>query len=403
MNIKGIRNFRWSNAFGIALVYFLLGMMWIFFSDIILYQLAKWLDFSTTTTSFIGMIKGMGYVTATAILLYFLVRRRLRLLTRNRDDFKRFFRDSPNPMWIYDLTSKKILLANNAAVAQYGYSEKEFRHLDLYALRPESEHEKLRKNLSETYPKLASSGIWLHKRKDGSTFFAEIFSGRTEFQEMNCRLVTAIDVDKSYILQKERKFMQKALDSSASVSRLDSCGYILDVNDRFCATYGWNKDELIGQHISVMNSGEHDEKLWTEITDKLSGGLSCRYDLSNKNRSGQKIWMDTVITPMLDDFKKPFQYIAIQYNITERKHLEEAKSLLLTDFSNYSFQTSHQLRGPLSRLLGLVELYKQDDHREFILEEIGKTAAEIDEVIRKMNAALNRNSQEYVRKRFMEE
>jgi len=36
------------------------------------------------------------------------------------------FEDNPNPMWVFEIATLRILKVNKAAVASYGYSEKEF-------------------------------------------------------------------------------------------------------------------------------------------------------------------------------------------------------------------------------------------------------------------------------------
>ncbi|HKL39392.1 MAG TPA: PAS domain S-box protein [Cryomorphaceae bacterium] len=393
---------RISSPTGIAVLYLTLGLVWILVSDLSLHHIAITFNFSDDLRSFLAVAKGFVYVGLTALLLYALVKNRLKYLTQNRDDFKRFFRDNPNPMWIYDSDTAKFLLVNKAAVNQYGYSEDEFRKMTLFDIRPQSEYDKLRANMSAQGPDLSNSGTWIHRRRDGSTFFVDIFSGTTKFRESNCRIVTAINVDQNYTLQKERKYIQDALDNSALVSTLDVKGKFLEVNERFCATFGWRKEEMIGRDISMLNSGEHEETFWRDLWDTLSKGISWRDDICNLRRNGSKVWMDTVITPLLDDQNEVFRFILIQYDITEKKRLEETKTRLLEDLSKYSFQTSHQLRGPLSRLLGLVQLYEQEENRDFVLREISKTACEIDGVIREMNDALHQNSQEYVRQRFIE-
>lgn len=393
---------RISSPLSIAVLYLVLGLVWILAGDLALHYAAVTFKFSSATLSFLAVAKGFIYVGLTALLLYTLVKNRLNFLTQNRDDFKRFFRDNPNPMWIYETSSASFLLVNKAAVNQYGYSEDEFKKMTLFDIRPNSEYEKLRVNMAAQSPSLSNSGSWIHKGKNGSTFFVDIFSGVTEYKQLDCRIVTAINVDQNYVLQKERKYIQEALDNSALVSTLDLNGHFLEVNERFCLTFGWRKEDLIGQNISILNSHEHDGAFWSHLWETVTAGLSWRNDICNVKRNGTKVWVDTVITPLLDDRNEVFRFISIQYDITERKQLEETKTRLLEDFSKYSFQTSHQLRGPLSRLLGLVQLYEQEENRDFVLREISKTAQEIDEVIKEMNDALHQNSQEYVRQRFIE-
>jgi signal transduction histidine kinase len=57
----------------------------------------------------------------------------------------------------------------------------------------------------------------------------------------------------------------------------------------------------------------------------------------------------------------------------------------------YAFFTAHEVRGPLARILGLVELARikeLSDDREEILERLQEAAQELDEIIRIINRKL---------------
>src|ERR1035441_9021432 len=54
-----------------------------------------------------------------------------RLLRDKDKKFKLLFEEHPQPMWIFDPESQKILGVNPSAVAMYGYSLEEFRGMTL--------------------------------------------------------------------------------------------------------------------------------------------------------------------------------------------------------------------------------------------------------------------------------
>lgn len=121
--------------------------------------------------------------------------------------YRLLFENNPQPMWVYDLETLRFLSVNNAAVARYGYSHEEFFSMTLLDIRPTEDARKLLKNISESFEELQKSGIWQHKKKDGSIIFVEIYSHSFIFEGRNARLVLANDVT-------DRKLSEDALRES---------------------------------------------------------------------------------------------------------------------------------------------------------------------------------------------
>jgi hypothetical protein len=72
----------------------------------------------------------------------------------------------------------------------------------------------------------------------------------------------------------------------------------------------------------------------------------------------------------------------------KNKNITETKSFM----NNISFKNSHDLRGPLSRILGLLHLYYSDtyaNNKEQYIEYIEKSAQEMDEIIRSITEEIN--------------
>lgn len=136
--------------------------------------------------------------------------------------------------------------------------------------------------------------------------------------------------DRNYlddILQKTLKELSDikfGLDKAAIVAITDRKGVINYVNDKFCELSKYSRQEVIGQTHRIINSGYHPPEFFQEFWAIIKAGKVWQGEVKNKAKDGSYYWVNTTVVPFLNNNGKVYQYLAIRFDITERKQAEEA-------------------------------------------------------------------------------
>ena len=132
-------------------------------------------------------------------------------------------------------------------------------------------------------------------------------------------LMTGISGDITSRKFTEQKLLnyKQAIDESAIVSITDTKGIITYVNDKFCETSKYSREELIGQNHRIVNSGFHSKDFFANMWNTISSGNVWNGEKKNKTKHGEEYSVENTIVPFIDE-GKPFQYISIGYESTEK-------------------------------------------------------------------------------------
>ncbi|QST00875.1 EAL domain-containing protein [Pontibacillus sp. ALD_SL1] len=159
------------------------------------------------------------------------------------------------------------------------------------------------------------------------------FSGiKTLFGEESVLLVVAKDIteNKRVMKEKERaeldlkktlkelKELKFAIDEATIVSIADAEGRITYVNDRFEESSEYTRKEILGRNHRIVNSGYHDASFYKEMWDTITSGEVWKGIVRNRSKYGNFYWLDMTIVPFLDEEQKPYQYVSIRNDITDK-------------------------------------------------------------------------------------
>lgn len=125
-------------------------------------------------------------------------------------------------------------------------------------------------------------------------------------------------------LNRDLAFQKRTLDEHAIVSIADVKGNIIYANDKLCLLSGYSRVELVGRHHRILGSGHHSKAFFADMWRTIASGRSWHGEIKNKAKNGEYYWVKATIVPFLNNDGKPFQYIAVRTEITQRKLMEEA-------------------------------------------------------------------------------
>lgn len=165
-------------------------------------------------------------------------------LKQSEEKYKLLFKNSPLPMWVYEITEMKILDVNDAALIHYGYSREEFLKLNTSNLSFLEKYVGI--NSSENFEKdiLHTSGKLKHFRKNGEEIDVEITWHDIDYNDKPGRLVVAVDVTEKIRHEKEIKKTSEELrylaDHLHKVREEERTHMAREIHDE------------LGQHLTVL-------------------------------------------------------------------------------------------------------------------------------------------------------
>lgn len=257
--------------------------------------------------------------------------------------------------------SKEELIGQDHRIVNSGYHTKEF--------------------MQGLWKTIANGKVWngevKNRAKDGTLYWVDTTIVPFLNEEGKPYQYVSIRVDITDRKRGEEEFQEiirqiedykYALDESSIVAVTNQKGIITHVNDNFCKISKYSKEELIGQDHRIVNSGYHSKEYIRALWVAIANGKVWKGELKNKAKDGTLYWVDTIIVPFMTAEGKPYQYVAIRTDITERKNREleklknaralESKNRQLMDFCNI---VSHNLRAPMMNIKLLVDYIKQTE------------------------------------------
>ena len=120
--------------------------------------------------------------------------------------------------------------------------------------------------------------------------------------------------------ENELEGMMKALNRVLAIIEFDLGGRILNANENFLQTLGYDLEEIKGKHHRIFCDERYGESIeYKKFWDELAQGKFNSGEFKRIDRNGNEIWINASYNPIFDNQGKPYKVIKFATDITETK------------------------------------------------------------------------------------
>ena len=117
---------------------------------------------------------------------------------------------------------------------------------------------------------------------------------------------------------------QEAIENSNIVSKTDIDGIITFVNEEFCKIFGFSKKELIGKNHNIVRHPDVPKENFIDLWETIKTNKKpFKSTVKNLTKDKRTVYLNTTITPILDENRNIKEFIAIRYDVTSEVNLKK--------------------------------------------------------------------------------
>jgi PAS domain S-box-containing protein len=186
------------------------------------------------------------------------------------------------------------------------------------------------------------------------------------------------------IIRKTELLFSELFNSSPmAIVLLDNRGNVNRVNRGFEEMFGFTISELKGKSLNEFIVPQELEAEGNDLNSLISADQVVKFETTRIRRDNQILSVIIYGVPVhFED--ETIGIFGVYVDITEQKKIEEELKIRNTELDNFVYKVSHDLRAPLSSVLGLVNLAQHpqnsDDPKEY-LKIIGDRVHQLDNFI----------------------
>lgn len=225
-------------------------------------------------------------------------------------------------------------------------------------------------------------------RTDGAEVYVEEMAFPFTFRDKDAVQVIFRDITEkkqaeARIRKNETLFTQLFNSIPMATVMLDENGKVQQINHGFKQMFGYELEELKGKNLNDYIVPEEMRNEGIDLNNLITTRRVISVETLRKHKLGKHVNVILYGVPVMQD-KETIGIFGVYVDITDRMKVEDELKIRNAELDNFVYKVSHDLRAPLSSILGLVNLAKvpgnPDDLMEYI-DIIGNKVEHLDHFI----------------------
>ena len=179
------------------------------------------------------------------------------------------------------------------------------------------------------------------------------------------------------IRKNETLFTQLFNSVSMAVVMLDDTGKVEQINQGFEEMFGYKLEELKGKNLNDNIVPEELRNEGIDLNNLITSNRVIRVETIRKHKQGKQVDVILYGVPVMQD-NQTIGIYGVYVDISDRKRVEEELKVRNAELDNFVYKVSHDLRAPLSSILGLVNLAKLPGNTDNPMDYIDIVGAKVD-------------------------
>ncbi len=138
-------------------------------------------------------------------------------------------------------------------------------------------------------------------------------------------------------------------------------GKVERINPAFSQITGFSAEDIIGQDIHLLDAGEINMETYREMRKQIKTNGLWSGELWNRREDGESFPVRLSVTAVRNAQKRITHFVSIFYDISVKKAHERALIEMDQIKSEFISTAAHELRTPLSAMMGFAELARDSD------------------------------------------